>query len=248
MKQLTKNVSITVIEQKIQYIFNDKDLLIRAISCKNHELVDYSKTSCKLDQGTLAYLGDGLLSYLASEYTVKADTGRVSKSTIISNARFAKWIRDKELEFCILSSHDINCPPSDHTLGTVFEAIVYAIYLDTNKNLEFIADYLEKIYFVFCIDKISNCETELNVLYNLEFDKNFEQLNFVLINTFNTRAMVIKNNPTQKYPQGKVGLCFTIVDADGEEKKFKFINTQKITVGTIEELSLKALEVLEVTR
>lgn len=122
---------INAIENKLNYTFSDKRLLITAFTHSS-----YANAQCYVvgDNGRMAFLGDAILDMIVSKYLYKtfpdSDNGDMSymRSDLVSRNGLAPIVDKLKIEDCLQVV--ANSKLSAHALGDLFEAIVCAIYLD----------------------------------------------------------------------------------------------------------------------
>ncbi len=140
MSELLKNPEfqrkIKLLEEKIGYTFNNKELALYAITHKSF-VAEYDRGL--KDYEVLEFLGDAVLSLIVSEILIKkfpeAKEGELSqiRSAIISEAFLARLARQINLQEVILLSKGERSQKGmerDSLLCDVFEAVFGAIYTD----------------------------------------------------------------------------------------------------------------------
>jgi ribonuclease-3 len=157
--------NIDWIEQRINYRFKDKHLLVQALTHSS------ALTSRKGSNERMEFLGDAILGFIASQLVVtrfpEYNEGALSttKALLVNTKTIAKITKTLELEKnLILGKGLINkkeLPLS--ILAGLFEAIVAAIYLDggLNKAEEFVT---------------KNLQDKLNEVQNNTFEKDYKSL------------------------------------------------------------------------
>ena len=141
MNCINNSKNLLEVENIIGYIFNDKNLLSRAFTHSSY--ANENKNS--EDYERLEFLGDAILEYLVSLYLFETypskNEGSLSKmranlvsaetlSAIIDDLGLINYVKvgSGNASENILKSEDVKCD--------IFEAIVGAIHLDSNKNID----------------------------------------------------------------------------------------------------------------
>ena len=129
---------ITELEQKIQYAFQDRRLLVQALthsSCANERRIN--KTG---DYERLEFLGDAVLELVSSDYIYRENAdmseGKMTKyrSSIVCEPALAYCAREIGLEGYILLGRGEEATGGrkrDSIISDVMEAVIGAIYLDS---------------------------------------------------------------------------------------------------------------------
>jgi dsRNA-specific ribonuclease len=235
---------ISHLEKQIGYTFNIKDLLIYAVASKDQLLNNYHETETTFDQSKLAFLGDGLLTFLVSEYIIKSNKKTHNRGAFISNAHMAYWIKNRGLDKSISVFRSTTNLSNDHTLGTLFEAILYAIFLDCNQELKIVYEYLEKNYFNYIPQENLKNEALRHILRSQTKGKYYQQLNSQLLKRHQNVPIIKIKNPSKKHPSGKISLQFHTISLESDKQEFLFFKTSNITLETVEGLAYKALKKL----
>jgi len=151
-----ENEIIEKIEFMIGYTFTKKENLIKAVthgSASNEKKEEYGNYE------DLAKFGDRILNFIVIEELFRQnriddiETGHIKKNNYINNQNLmekAKNIGIRPLrEFLVLgkgSESDSNIDESDKIYGDVIEALIAAIYLDSEGNLDKLRKFiLEKL-------------------------------------------------------------------------------------------------------
>lgn len=123
--------SIDSLEEKLQYKFKDKKLIIEALTHKSYKQ--------PYDNERLEFLGDAVLDLIVGEYLFKkfnrSDEGKLSKirASLVNETGFDKLARYLNLgEYILLSNAEENNGGREKPslLSNAFEAIIGAIYLE----------------------------------------------------------------------------------------------------------------------
>ncbi len=138
-------------QEKIQYFFNDKDLLKHALTHKTYAFeakipVEYNER--------LELLGDSILSFVVAEQLYKSNKyfteGELTRrrAILVNNEFLAKKAKDLDLgRYLLLGKGEIkqNGDKNPTNLANALEAIIGSIYLDSDifNTRKFI---LENIY------------------------------------------------------------------------------------------------------
>ncbi|MDD6276646.1 MAG: ribonuclease III [Clostridia bacterium] len=128
---------ISKLEQKINYTFNNKNLLLRALSHSSY--VNENGTECKGSNERLEFLGDSVLGFITAEnffknYT-KLPEGELTKlrAAVVCEKSLAGFAREIDLgNFLLLGKGEIVTGGKERPsiLADAFEALIAAIYLD----------------------------------------------------------------------------------------------------------------------
>lgn len=147
---LNENMEITsvkAVEKIIGYTFNDKSILQRALTHSS-----YNKMLGIADDGyeRMEFLGDSILDFVVADELYhnypQFDEGVLTKfrANIVSSAPLAEIIVNSKIYDYLL--YDRSCSLKQKKISDFFEAIVAAIYLDSNglKAIrQFILKYLK---------------------------------------------------------------------------------------------------------
>ena len=127
---MSKNID--TLEKKLGYIFEDKKLIIEALTHKSYKQ--------PYDNERLEFLGDAVLDLIVGEYLFKkfskSDEGKLSKirASLVNEAGFDKLARSLDLgDYILLSNAEENNGGREKPslLSNAFEAIIGAIYLES---------------------------------------------------------------------------------------------------------------------
>lgn len=126
-----ENFEINEIEKKLEYVFNDKQLLLLAFLHSS-----YGNFHGKQSNEKLEFLGDSLLNFTVTDYLFKNSTlteGELSKikAYLVSSDNLSKII-DSLNVIKYLKCTNFNPTKSKNVKCDLFEAIIGAIYLDSN--------------------------------------------------------------------------------------------------------------------
>ncbi len=147
---------LSFFEQIIKYHFKKKDLLITALTHPSYNLQNEGVID---NYQRLEFLGDAVLSFIITDelykYYPKEREGELARyrSVLISGTGLAKYARKIKLsDFVILSEAESKTGGSnkDSILEDVFEALIGAIYLDSDivyvRNfIKFVFDDIEEV-------------------------------------------------------------------------------------------------------
>ena len=123
--------NIETLEKRLDYIFQNKKLIIEALTHKS-----YKKS---YDNERLEFLGDAVLDLIVGEYLFKkftnSDEGKLSKirASLVNETGFDKLARSLNLgDYILLSNAEENNGGREKSslLSNAFEAIMGAIYLE----------------------------------------------------------------------------------------------------------------------
>ena len=149
--------SIDTLEDKLDYKFKDKKLIIEALTHKSFKQ--------PYDNERLEFLGDAVLDLIVGEYLFmkfsKSDEGKLSKirASLVNETGFDKLARALNLgEYILLSNAEDNNGGREKPslLSNAFEAIIGAIYLEAGlKTAERIAiNLIESNYDEISLDSL----------------------------------------------------------------------------------------------
>ena len=131
---MSKNIE--ALEDKLGYKFEDKKLIIEALTHKSHKQ--------PYDNERLEFLGDAVLDLIVGEYLFKkfkkSDEGKLSKirASLVNEAGFDKLARSLDLgKYIYLSNAEQNNGGREKSslLSNAFEAIMGAIYLEAGLSV-----------------------------------------------------------------------------------------------------------------
>jgi ribonuclease-3 len=133
--------NIETLEKQLNYAFQDKKLIIEALTHKSYKQ--------SYDNERLEFLGDAVLDLIVGEYLYKkfekSDEGKLSKirASLVNETGFDKLARSLSLgDYILLSNAEENNGGREKSslLSNAFEAIMGAIYLEAGlKTVEKIA-------------------------------------------------------------------------------------------------------------
>ena len=133
--------TIETLEKKLGYEFQDKKLIIEALTHKSYKQ--------PYDNERLEFLGDAVLDLVVGEYLFRkfrtSDEGKLSKirASLVNETGFDKLARSLNLgDYILLSNAEDNNGGREKSslLSNAFEAIMGAIYLEAGlKKVEEIA-------------------------------------------------------------------------------------------------------------
>ena len=126
---MKSNMNIENLEDKINYKFNDKNILIKAITHSSFDKNNYEN---------LEFLGDSILGFVVAEYLFKNfdfNEGSLSKTRakIVSASNLCKVANNLGIkDFLRLGNSFKNMAISNNILADCVESIIAGIYLDSN--------------------------------------------------------------------------------------------------------------------
>jgi len=129
------NKNIEVLENTLGYKFQNKKLIIEALTHKSYKQ--------PYDNERLEFLGDAVLDLVVGEYLFKkfkkSDEGKLSKirASLVNETGFDKLARSLNLgEYIFLSNAEQNNGGREKSslLSNAFEAVIGAIYLEAGLN------------------------------------------------------------------------------------------------------------------
>ncbi|ACZ01248.1 ribonuclease III [Streptobacillus moniliformis] len=195
-----KKMDLEKLMSKINYTFKNKKLLLEALTHSSY-VNEHNFPNIK-DNERLEFLGDSVMDLITTEYiyknNLKSNEGELSKikSQIISETVFSTISRDLNLGNYIFLSNGENMSGGrerNSVLGDVFEAMVGAIYLDSDyattrdvvlKLLESKINNLDKIEWVSdyksALQEITQLKYKVTPIYTVlseigpDHDKTFE--------------------------------------------------------------------------
>lgn len=136
-------MNIELLESKINYVFNDKTLLVRALT---HSSFDSENSYEKLE-----FLGDSILGFSVAEYLYnnyplrEGDLSKI-RAKIVSAKELCKVANSLKLsQFVRLGNSYSNMQISYNILADMVESIIASIYLDSGDislSKKFIYDYI----------------------------------------------------------------------------------------------------------
>ncbi|MDD7147276.1 MAG: ribonuclease III [Lachnospiraceae bacterium] len=140
---------IELLEQRIGYVFRDKELLQQALTHSSY--ANEQKINKRQDYERLEFLGDAVLELVSSDYLFQAHPdlpeGKLTKqrSSMVCEPALAFCARDIELEqFIYLGKGEeaTGGRKRDSIISDVMEAVIGAIYLDG--GLDPARDYINR--------------------------------------------------------------------------------------------------------
>lgn len=135
----SKNNSLEILEKNINYKFTNQGLLLNALNHRSY--VNESSDKELKDNERLEFLGDAVIelciTQLLMEHAPKKDEGELSKlrSNLVSEPALASMARKINLgKFILLGKGELlsNGREKDSILSDTFEAVIAAVYLDSN--------------------------------------------------------------------------------------------------------------------
>ncbi|RMX85274.1 hypothetical protein D0869_03952 [Hortaea werneckii] len=131
----------SLIQDLAGYRFKDENLLLDALDT----------TGLRIQQSNqrLALLGDAILKFIILDEWYPTGTpkgaGNEHVSRIGSNANLAAAARLHGIEACVLTNPGHRGPVSQATLSTTVEAIIGAVYLDSEKDVDAVHTFMEAL-------------------------------------------------------------------------------------------------------
>ncbi|NYV27387.1 ribonuclease III [Streptobacillus felis] len=174
-----KKMDFEELMSKINYTFKNKKLLLEALTHSSY-VNEHNSPNIK-DNERLEFLGDSVMDLITTEYiftkNLNSTEGELSKfkSKIISETVFATISRDLDLGNYIFLSNGENISGGrerNSVLGDVFEALVGAIYLDSDypTTREIVIKLLDsKIKNLDQIEWVSDYKSALQEITQLKF-------------------------------------------------------------------------------
>lgn len=132
------NEIILLLEDKLDYCFSDKELIIEALS---HPSLNHSKNKIIYNYERLEFLGDSILNFIITEYIFNKlknhNEGSLAKirSSLVCKDTIFKIAKNLELNNYIIMSdgeEKSGGRVNPNNLENSMEAIIAAIYLDSN--------------------------------------------------------------------------------------------------------------------
>ncbi|WP_067321723.1 ribonuclease III [Streptobacillus felis] len=174
-----KKMDFEELMSKINYTFKNKKLLLEALTHSSY-VNEHNSPNIK-DNERLEFLGDSVVDLITTEYiftkNLNSTEGELSKfkSKIISETVFATISRDLDLGNYIFLSNGENISGGrerNSVLGDVFEALIGAIYLDSDypTTREIVIKLLDsKIKNLDQIEWVSDYKSALQEITQLKF-------------------------------------------------------------------------------
>jgi len=149
--------NIHTLEEQLNYTFEDKELIIEALTHKSYKQ--------PYDNERLEFLGDAVMDLIVGEYLYKkfpkSDEGKLSKlrASLVNEAGFDKLAKVLKLgKYILLSNAEENNGGREKSslLSNAFEALMGAIYLEAGlKKVEEISiQLIEKNYDDISLDSL----------------------------------------------------------------------------------------------
>lgn len=146
---------IAMLEKRIGYSFNDKDILKEALTHSSYANELRARKQNAQCNERLEFLGDSVLSVVVSEYLFRNYKGLPEgeltriRAALVQSGALASYAREVELgEYLLLGNGEEKNRGRERqsTLENAFEALVAAIYLDAGKNgFERVGEFLQPI-------------------------------------------------------------------------------------------------------
>lgn len=128
---------IAEIENKLQYVFSDKQLLITAFTHSSYANLERDKRNCSVENyERMAFFGDAILKMLITEYVYGAfpnkSKGEMSYmcSNLVSRDGLAPIVDNLDLAKFLRIISTPNAELSEHLCADLYEAVLCAIYCD----------------------------------------------------------------------------------------------------------------------
>lgn len=140
----TKN-TLSMLEDKIGYTFNDQDILVRALTHSSYANELTQRGTPTKSNERLEFLGDSVLEILSSTYLFEnftdIDEGELTRlrSEIICTSALSAYAKEIDLgEYLFLGNGEKKHGGKNKltTLENAFEALLGAIYIDSGCTLE----------------------------------------------------------------------------------------------------------------
>ncbi|GAB1734926.1 hypothetical protein NU219Hw_g5t1 [Hortaea werneckii] len=129
----------SLIQDLAGYRFKDENILLDAL--------DTTGLRVRQSNPRLALLGDAILKFVILDDWFPTGTpkgaGNHHVSSIGSNANLAAAARLHGIEACVLTHPGHRGPVSQATLSTTIEAIIGAVYLDSEKDMDAVRALME---------------------------------------------------------------------------------------------------------
>ena len=160
------------VQKNLGYEFHDLNFLKIALTHRSYS----SEYGLKYCNERMEFLGDGILSAVVSEYLYNKysedNEGKLSqiKAQIVSAKSLSTWSKKIKLEKFILisKSEDSNfARQRESLLCDSFEAIIGAIYLDS--NFEIVKDFIHKFLSLEQTIELTDYKTSLQELVQAQF-------------------------------------------------------------------------------
>ena len=118
------------IEKKIGYTFKDETLLKTALTHPSKSKQNYQR---------LEFLGDSILNFLVGEYLFKHSPKQEGELTVlrshyVAENHLAKCFDEMNLSSDVIKGKSLNGELTSAIKGDIVEAVIAAIYLDSNLN------------------------------------------------------------------------------------------------------------------
>lgn len=148
-----KSENITVVEERLDYTFLNKDLLIRALTRKAFAQEQKQQGRNCEDQEIYRVLGDAILKAILVELLIEnGHNSRESitnkKSELEKRESLGNLFRELDIASFIrfgLGEQKQGIAQQSSVLGETFEALVAAVYLDA-KNYETTKEWIAKLF------------------------------------------------------------------------------------------------------
>ncbi len=147
------DIEIKQVEEHIEYAFNDKQLLVDALT---HSSYLNEHTGRRVSYDRLEFLGDSILDFIVAEelyFNLNKDEGEMTqlRARIVSREPLAIAVDDMGLlPYMRIGSgarKDAVC--SQKTKSDLFESILAAMYIDSGRNLDaprkFVKDHIKNL-------------------------------------------------------------------------------------------------------
>ncbi len=147
------DIEIKQVEERIEYTFNDKQLLIDALT---HSSYLNEHTGRRVSYDRLEFLGDSILDFIVAEelyFNLNKDEGEMTqlRARIVSREPLAIAVDDMGLlpYMRIGSGARKDAVSSQKTKSDLFESILAAMYIDSGKSLNaprrFVKDHIKNL-------------------------------------------------------------------------------------------------------
>ncbi|KAI7484889.1 hypothetical protein KC367_g2390 [Hortaea werneckii] len=127
----------SLIQDLAGYSFRSENIL--------HDALDTTGLRVQQSNQRMALFGDAILKFVILGDWYPTSAGNDHVSSIGSNANLAAAASLHGMEACVLTNPGHRGPVSQATLSTTVEAIVGAVYLDSEKNFDAVRTFMEAL-------------------------------------------------------------------------------------------------------
>jgi dsRNA-specific ribonuclease len=184
----------------IGYEFNNPNLLINALTRKSAFSNKYEKVSKSYER--LEYLGDSIIKFLTSEYLFNQfpmnNEGELTfKRNKLESNQFLSIVSNS-LNLCGYLNADVsesNKITNYKLQADLFEALIGAIYIDSDKDIKIVSNLMEKFIFINYLEEsdFENTNNSIDIknsMKNNHYDNNINDIN---VNKLNNDFLRRKN-------------------------------------------------------